>query len=73
MIIRRKEVFSKLTDERRCFVCNCVLKEENVLFPEMLEELEEKAFLALGSLTELEQLALDYGICLECFENGEIS
>ena len=59
--------------EHRCLICDCVLTEENVVFPEILEELEIRAFVdGMGSLNEIEQAALYYGICLECLENGEL-
>ena len=60
-------------NKRCCFICDCVLTEENEVDSDCLEELELRAVIdGMGSLSEIEQVALYYGICLECFENGQL-
>lgn len=73
MMNHRKEVMMEKEKEHRCFICDCVLTEENVVLPEILEDLEIRAVVdGMGSLNEIEQVALYFGICLECLENGEL-
>ena len=60
-------------NKRCCLICDCVLTEENVLDSDCLEELEIRAVIdGIGSLSEMEQLALYYDVCLECLENGQL-